>query len=1197
MKVSVAMRIRPRRGTLSRWLLRSVPFLLPRSLTILLACSLPCINLAAQGPPLSGRQEDEATATLLDYETAIKPLFRDRCYACHGALKQQAGLRLDTAALMLSGGDSGPAIVAGSSHGSLLIERVSADDIADRMPPEHEGEPFSSEQLEQLRRWIEQGATAPADEVAESQPEQHWAYQPIVRPPVPAGAVGAGSNNPIDAFLTERHALEQLAPQPAAPRLLLLRRLYLDLIGLPPTPTELAQWENELQPNWYERVVEQLLNDPRYGERWGRHWMDIWRYSDWWGLGEQLRNSQQYMWHWRDWIIESLNADVPYDEMVRLMLAADELFPTDVRKLRATGFLARNFFLFNRNQWMDETVEHVSKGLLGITMNCAKCHDHKYDPLSQMDYYRLRAFFEPYHVRLDIVPGEADLSRQGIPRVFDGLLETPTYRFIRGEESMPDKSQVLSPAVPEFFDFTELKIAPVQLPVEAWQPGRLPWVIDAKLAEARQAVAAAQAKVAASQSKVSEMQQATEKVAAEALATASEEPSAASPAAVAATPPTLHDDFQTWDLSKWKTFGGEWRLEPGTLEQLKDDSQTAYLRSRIDIPSDFEAKLRFTIRGGHPYRSVGIAFDASQADPLSPAAAEDSQQMVYVSAFEGEPKVQIATQQAGQWQYPAEAKHPRAIALEHEYELLVQVRGQLINVALDGTHVIAWRTPMERRQGAMQLVAFTAQAAFHEFTVAPLTDHARLLDPPQGQAPHQAAPTTVEQAQLELSLAETGLGVAEAEVVFLDTCRRALERLRSDTLAASNTETTDSAANDSAASQTTDAAALQPNSRIEAIRAERALEVARRRHALASAELAQAPASGAAEPEAKAVEAARTELTAAIERCGAEIAPDEMFALPNGGAWTPTRFQISTSDDPTVAFPPTSSGRRTALAQWITDRRNPLTARVAVNHLWTRHMGGSLVPTEFDLGRKNAEPEYTRLLDWLAAELMDNGWSMKHLHRLIVTSAAYRMSSSLTGGEAQMQRDPDNRFWWRRVSTRLESQVIRDTVLAHAGLLEETIGGASVMPSEQADSQRRSLYFFHSNNERNLFLSSFDEARVQECYRREQSIVPQQALALSNSRLVLDATEPIAKRLSARADDVVDNALDNVLDDVQFIQRCFRVLLAIEASEAEIQASLRALTEWQELADSHADTTTPARTPRGQLVWALLNHNDFVTLR
>ena len=184
-------------------------------------------------------------------------------------------------------------------------------------------------------------------------------------------------------------------------------------------------------------MVDRLLASQQYGERWGRHWMDVWRYSDWWGLGAEVRNSQKHIWHWRDWIIESLNADKGYDQMVREMLAADELYPNDLDRLRATGFLARQYFLFNRNTWLDETVEHTGKAFLGLTINCANCHDHKYDPISQIDYYRFRAFFEPYQVRTDQLPGEVDFEKDGIPRVFDCNLDAPTYRFVRGDEKRP----------------------------------------------------------------------------------------------------------------------------------------------------------------------------------------------------------------------------------------------------------------------------------------------------------------------------------------------------------------------------------------------------------------------------------------------------------------------------------------------------------------------------------------------------------------------------------------------------------------------------------------------------------------------------------------------------------------------------------------------------------------------------------------
>ena len=162
--------------------------------------------------------------------------------------------------------------------------------------------------------------------------------------------------------------------------------------------------------------------------------MDVWRYSDWYGLGQEVRYSHPHLWHWRDWIIASLNADKGYDRMVLEMLAGDELAPDDPDTVRATGFLARNWDIFNRNVWLASTVEHTSRAFLGLTIQCARCHDHKFDPISQVDYYRLRAFFEPYHVRVDRVPGESDRVKAGLPRAFDDFLDRPTYLFIRGEE-------------------------------------------------------------------------------------------------------------------------------------------------------------------------------------------------------------------------------------------------------------------------------------------------------------------------------------------------------------------------------------------------------------------------------------------------------------------------------------------------------------------------------------------------------------------------------------------------------------------------------------------------------------------------------------------------------------------------------------------------------------------------------------------
>lgn len=898
---------------------------------------------------------DDATVAEAVYVEQLKPLLRNRCYGCHGALKQEAGLRIDTVEQMKQGGDSGPVIVPGDTAGSLLFERVAATNLDERMPPEHEGEAFTDEQLALLRGWLSAGAPAPENEPADADPQEHWAFQPRKRPPVPEVA-NAQIKNAIDAFLAQVHAEQGFTPADEAPREVLIRRLYLDLVGVPPTPEEWAELLQSPAPDWYEQLVDRLLNDPRHGERWARHWMDVWRYSETWGLGAQVRSSQHHIRHWRDWIIESLNADLPYDEMVRQMLAGDELYPDDLDKLRATGYLARNYFIFNRHQWMEEVVEHVGKGFLGLTFNCAKCHDHKYDPITHADYYRLRAFFEPYHVRTDVVPGEVDLRRDGIPRAFDGMPDAPTYLLIRGQESQPDESAVITPGVPEILRFRELLIEPVTLPVEAWQPARREWVIAAH----RDAV---QAQLTAAQKRLAE--------AAKTLAAA--------------------------------------------------EKQSAQLADQ-PMPDA----------------------EASAAAATALALAQKKHEV-------------------------AERAHETALADEASFK---------------------------HRLAAMQATWARTDAGEED----------EALTTAEQEAAHIAA-----RAERELELAQARQKLAELELQIRE---------------------------------------AQPDRR---------------------------------EPLEKQLKPAQDAVAAAEKKLET---PGTDYRQIVGAVPAPTRFLHSGKDDPPIEFLPTSTGRRTALARWITDDNHPLTARVAANQIWMRHMGEPLVATVFDFGRNGATPASPELIDWLAAELVESGWSMKHLHRVIVTSAAYRRSSSLAGAESNQAIDPDNRYFWRRPTIRLEAQAIRDSILALSGTLDTTIGGPPIPSSEQDRSTRRSLYFYHSNNDRNLFLTTFDDALVKECYRREQSIVPQQALAMGNSQLTLTAAAQIAERLS-------QSEASAAGQEEPFIRRAFLVVLGIRPSEAEVSVSRKALALWRE----QESGDEAEQRARANFIWALLNHNDFVTLR
>src|SRR5262245_47457380 len=300
-------------------------------------------------------------------------------------------------------------------------------------------------------------------------------FERVTRPGLPVVRDADWARNPIDAFVAVEREKRQLAPRPEAPREALLRRVTIDLTGLPPTAEELRNFLSDKSPTAYEKVVDRLLGSPRYGERWGRHWMDVWRYSDWAGWGAQVRDSQPHIWHGLDWIVESLDGGTGYDRMVLEMLAADELAPTDQDALRATGFLVRNYKLLSREKWLQDAVDHTAQAFLGLTLGCARCHDHFYDPITTKEYYQVRAIFQPHNVRTDRLPN-VDPKVSGLPRAYDADLTTKTFVLLRGDDRTPDKTELL-PGVPEALGGA-FEVKAVTLPRDAYDPDRRAFVAE-----------------------------------------------------------------------------------------------------------------------------------------------------------------------------------------------------------------------------------------------------------------------------------------------------------------------------------------------------------------------------------------------------------------------------------------------------------------------------------------------------------------------------------------------------------------------------------------------------------------------------------------------------------------------------------------------------------------------------------------------
>lgn len=306
------------------------------------------------------------------------------------------------------------------------------------------------------------------------QNRQPYAWKPfeaVRRPDAPRVKSQNWVRNPIDAFLAQQHELFGLTPRPEAPREILLRRVYLDLIGLAPTPAQIDAFLQDPAADAYEKVVDELLARPQHGQRWARHWMDVWRYTDF--SNSALQDGWEgapHMWRWRDWIVDALNSDKGYDRMLQEMLAGDELAPEDPAVLVATGFLARNKNRA-RDAWLHDIVNHSSRAFLGVTMECARCHDHKYDPIGQVEYYRIRAIFEPHSVRIDPAPqpdgDKKDKSKSGVTRVVDSNSAARTFFYIRGVEQNPDKNVVIEPGVPELAGKEGFKVEPVKLTVSS----------------------------------------------------------------------------------------------------------------------------------------------------------------------------------------------------------------------------------------------------------------------------------------------------------------------------------------------------------------------------------------------------------------------------------------------------------------------------------------------------------------------------------------------------------------------------------------------------------------------------------------------------------------------------------------------------------------------------------------------------------
>ena len=1054
-----------------------------------------------------------ATPEALEFfERRVRPLLASACYKCHGpGSEPESDLRVDSRSGLLRGGYRGPAIVPGSAETSLLLLAVRhvEDDL--RMPPERK---LSEEQIAVLARWIDEGAAWPeaaisagAGQAAGGEPvdgsevADYWAFRPVVEPPIPAVARSEWVRSPIDAFVLEALEAAGLEPAPPADKRTLLRRLSFDLTGLPPTRQEIADFLADTSDDAVARVVDRLLASPHYGERWGRHWLDVVRFAE--TNGYNLDNDKFNAYRYRDYVIEAFNTDLPYDEFVREQLAGDLL---DRPRISADGTyvasaVGSGFWWLGEVQQvqfdppvsaaeeMESQLDVFGKAFMGLTLACARCHDHKYDPIVSEDYYALAGFVlstttleecvdTPEHAlriadtrrRLE----ENQRQRRALlngPEVRRGLREAQLAQVRLLDRYLLAAGDSLAEAPPVAIDAALLAVAapePTPLPTTG---NPLPETIDAvaarydlepeRLSEWVEYLSGALARRDTLFYPWAKLQQVSDATFARRLATLLRQQEATHAQLARPAERRMLADFEGDDYGDWVAAGHAF----GTGPTQRGDEDLLGLRGRGYASSfggsdrltgrlrspwfEVEVERRFLcfriVGGNHPGRTaVNLLFHSPTFPQLDVWTATGNNSHEFelrvfdLTFFMGQRVcLEIVDEETGPWGHVMvddvflTSQVPGAENVVANPALLAHLAGATSREELAGRYQQVWQRALSGEPGEESPTAdpelADAWAQIRYWSSDPRAPLAPTLDP--------------------------GVWLTEAqraELARLDRERDGLERELPDSVMA-------------------------------------------------------------------VVSCDRTPRDAQLHIRG--DAHDLGDMVPRGFL-----SALARGDEPPLLE---GSGRR-ELAAWLTSPEHPLTARVLVNRVWQHHFGRGLVATPDNFGVLGDPCSHPALLDWLAAEFVRSGWSIKTLHRTMLLSSAYQQSSRPT--IAGLECDPDNRLVHHVPVRRLDAEIIRDAILATAGTLDPSVGGPSIRfsldgviptPGLEPRDRRRSVYVEVRRNNAVPFFEVFDFPKpVTTTGRRAASIVPAQALAMLNSPFVAQQARLWVERLAAQQGEV-----------------------------------------------------------------------------
>jgi mono/diheme cytochrome c family protein len=1081
----------------------------------------------------------DAAAPEVDFNRDIRPILSDRCYACHGpdANTRQADLRLDLKEGAL--GKSGDKHIVLPSHPgeSLLISRITAAKLSDRMPPAESGRSLSPEEIALLRRWVATGA----------QWAPHWSFLPLTPPQLPDVADGAWPRNAIDYFTLERLEAEGLRPSVEASKETLIRRVSLDLTGLPPTLAGIDAFLADDSPNAYQKVVERLLGSVHYGEQMALDWLDAARYADSHGyFDDTLRE----MWPWRDWVVEAFNRNMPFDEFTIWQVAGDML-PDATREQRiASGFNRNNCFNCEsgiiaeeyRLEYVAERVSTISTVFLGLTAECARCHDHKFDPISTAEYYQLFAFFNNI-----TEPGWWPRFAGNVPPV----LELPS-------EQQTEAATALDRDIAEITArFTEAEPALDAAQAEWEKTLRTQWHTPRPLQITSES--GAEFEVLADDSIFVSGKNVPTDVYRLEIPTPGSKITAVKLEALAH--PTLPQHgpgrsekgnaivsgIEVVEASRGDVArGNSEKKEPLAFRyaftgSVGDGSARNFGRHLAHHAIDGKADTGWGVRGGKELAVWEAVFVPEKVQDI-PAGAILSvrlrQDSPYAQHTLGRFRVSFSDNPAliprndarlGEWYeagpYTTEevdifkAKLPPEAWIHESTGLPGSGGAWVTRPHYTDREIHALDTPEE---GAMYLYRTVESPGPRELVLVVGSDdgirlwlNGKLILEEDVQRKAYLDPRGTDRAGGERVTLKPGLNHLLLKIVnrgqesgfYFDTRAAVSDLPLPGILAAVGRPLEDRTEEETGF-----------------------LRKTYRRHVwegrlVVARELSQ-------------LESERSKLADEITSVMIMEERDELretFVLTRGQHDAPGERVAA---DVPACLPPLqkTSGRKTRLdlARWLVDPDHPLTARVTVNRLWQKFFGTALVKTSEDFGIQGERPSHPELLDWLAYELSHTGWDLKDLQRRIVLSATYRQASHAS--PELTARDPANRLLARGPRVRFHVENLRDNALAISGLLVPRVGGPSVYPyqapglwkeltekeryvkGEGEDLYRRTIYSHRRRSIPTPNMATFDAPERESCVvRRTRTNTPLQALVLMNNPIYMEASKAFAQRIMKEA--------------------------------------------------------------------------------